>query len=348
MMTVPGVDFGRLVGWMDSQRLGEGPIEEPIQLGGGTQNILLQFRRGADNFVLRRPPLHKRPNSDNTMVREARVLSALRHSDVPHPRIIAACEDEAVLGAVFYLMEPVDGINPTVQLPGKYLTDPGWRRELGLSVADGAASVGAVDYRAVGLGDLGRVDGYLERQVARWRSQLESYRAFDGYGEPRLPGVEEISHWLDKHRPRTWRPGLIHGDYQLSNVLCWPDRPEVAAIVDWEMTTIGDPLVDLGWLLITWPGPNGPEVGTIGAKPWDGFPSREELVTRYASRSDRDLSALEWYEVLAGFKAGIVLEGTHARACAGQADESIGAHLHATAVGLFERAYERMGSEGRG
>lgn len=338
------VDLDRLGSWMDDQGLPPGPIEHIEPLGGGTQNVILRFERGGERYVLRHPPPHKRANSDETMRREARVLAALAGSDVPHPALIAACPDVDVLGSAFYLMEPVDGANPTVALPQPYLDDAAWRRELGLAMADGAAAVGHVDHVVVGLEDLGKPDGYLERQVARWRSQLDSYAEVDGYPGPDIPGVDAVGEWLDANRPTAWRPGLIHGDYHLANVLCAPDRPALAAIVDWELTTIGDPLLDLGWLLATWPDADGPTMSSVGVRPWDGFPEPDELVGRYAERSDRDLSAVAWYEVLACYKLGIILEGTHARAFAGKAPKETGDMLHATTLGLFERAHRRIGA----
>jgi aminoglycoside phosphotransferase (APT) family kinase protein len=216
-------------------------------------------------------------------------------------------------GAVFYLMEAVEGINP-----------------------------GAVDHVAAGLADVGRPDGFLERQVPRWRAQLRSYGDVPGYPGPGLPHVEEVARWLEAHRPATFRPGLVHGDYHLNNVLLATARPRVAAVVDWEMCTVGDPLLDLGWLLVTWPVdadelPAGPVAGGPLAEA-GGLPTPAELVEAYARHSERDLSAVAWYTVLAGFKLGIVLEGTHARAHTGQADRDTGERLHRAAVGLLARS----------
>jgi aminoglycoside phosphotransferase (APT) family kinase protein len=341
-VTIDGVDLQRLAEWMDGEGLAPGAIEYVELLGGGTQNTLMRFSRGGTDYVLRRPPIHKRENSDETMRREARVLAALAGSDVPHPALLAACPDEEVLGAAFYLMEPINGANPTVGLPQPYLDDRSWRWQLGLAMADGAASVGAVDHVAVGLSDLGKAEGFLDRQVARWRRQLDSYSSLAGYPGPDIPGVDQVGAWLDDNRPANWRPGLIHGDYHLANVLVSLDRPGLAAIVDWELTTIGDPLLDLGWLLATWPEPQGPAPGAVGARPWDGFPTAADLIARYAERSDRDLTALVWYEVLACYKLGIILEGTHARACAGLAPKPVGDMLHASTLGLFVRATARI------
>ena len=342
MATPNPVDLARLGAWMDDEGLPVGEITDVELLGGGTQNILLRFVRGGEPYVLRHPPPHKRANSDETMRREARVLAAIAGTGVPHPRLIAACGDESVLGAAFYLMEPVDGANPTVGLPQGYLDSSAWRHQLGLAMADGAASVGAVDHVAVGLSDLGRAEGYLERQVARWRAQLDSYAEVPGYPGPDIPGVDEVGEWLDDNRPTTWRAGLIHGDFHLANVLCSRRQPGLAAIVDWELTTIGDPLLDLGWLLATWPDGEGASTTSTSVEPWDGFPTPHELVRRYAERSDRDLSAVAWYEVLACYKLGLILEGTHARAFAGLAPRETGDALHASTVGLFRRALARI------
>lgn len=336
------VDLTALATWMDRRGLGEGPLAEVIQLTGGTQNILLRFTRAARPYVLRRPPKHLRDNSNETMRREARMLAALAETAVPHPRLIAACAEEEVLGAAFYLMEPVEGFNATVALPPLHVSDPAIRREMGFSLVDAVATLGAVDYRAVGLSDFGKPDKYLERQVARWRAQLQSYNDLAGWpGAAAIPGVEKVAAWLEAHRPAHFDPGIIHGDYHLANVMYRFDGPEIAAIVDWELTTIGDPLIDLGWLLATWPEPGAPPE-QAGVKPWRGFPSAEELVARYAASSARDLSHMTWYMVLACYKLGILLEGTYARACAGKAAKETGDMLHASTISLFERALRKI------
>lgn len=341
---IEGVDLDRLAAWMDGQGLGSGPLTDVTRLGGGTQNVLLRFTRSDRSYVLRRPPLSKRANSDETMRREARVLAALAGSDVPHPALIASCADVDVLGAAFFLMEPVDGRNPTLGLPETWGEDRAARRAFGLSMADALAAVGAVDHVAVGLGDLGRADGFLERQVARWGAHLASYAQLPGYGdEPRIDGTAEVGAWLDAHRPSHWSPGLMHGDFHLANVLADPTEPRVAAIVDWELTTIGDPLLDLGWLLSSWPARQRPSFAVGGAELADGLPTTTELLDRYADRTIRDLTGIRWYEVLACYKIGIVLEGTHARALAGQAPPETGDLLHRHATYLLARAQELIG-----
>lgn len=334
----PGVELAVLAAWMDAEGLGSGPLRDVEQLAGGTQNVLVHFRRGERSYVLRRPPLHKRANSDETMRREARVLAALAGSDVPHPGLIAACPATDLLGAAFYLMEPVDGFNPASGLPEPHRSDPAMRRAMGLSMVDAIAALALVDHEAVGLADFGKPDGWLERQVARWQGQLDSYAELDGYPGPDIPGVSEVSAWLEANRPATWQPGIIHGDFHFANVLVRHDAPDLAAIVDWELCTIGDPLLDLGHLLATWPPADGaPGAGGVGAG-IAGLPGKAELVDRYADRTGRSVEDVDWYHVLAAYRLGIILEGTHARAFAGKAPKEIGDLLHATTVGLFERA----------
>jgi len=210
--------------------------------------------------------------------------------------------------------------------------------------------LGAVDYIAVGLEGVGHPEGFLERQVPRWLSELDGYSKHEGYPGPDIPGLDDVAQWLEANLPAsTYRAGLSHGDYHFSNLMYRYDSADVAAIVDWEMTTVGDPLLDLGWLLATWPPPAGgdreqPGSFSVGGNlaAAGGLPTADEVVARYAAHSDRDLSAVAWYEVLACFKLGIVLEGTHARACAGKAPKPIGDMLHASTLGLFAHAVRRI------
>lgn len=326
--------------WMDARDLGGGPIEHPRLLPGGTQNILLRFARAGREYVLRRPPKHLRANSNETMRREARVLAALAGTDVRHPALIAGSPEEDVIGAAFYLMAPIDGFLPRDEMPDLHAGDRAIRHQMGLEMADAIAALGKVDYRAKGLENLGKIDGYLERQVPRWRAQLESYAEHAGWPGPAgLPGVDRIGAWLEANRPQDFRPGLIHGDFHFGNVLFRRDGPELAAIVDWELTTLGDPLVDLGGLLSGWP-PDGADTGPV--KPWPGFPTRQEIIDRYAEQSGRDVSSVDWFEVLACYKIGCILEGTYARACAGKAPKVTGDYLHNNTLGLFARALAKI------
>lgn len=346
-MTLP-IDVAALTRWMAEAGLGEGELVDPVLLAGGTQNILLRFTHRGRAYVLRRPPLHLRANSNETMRREARVLAALAGTAVPHPALIAACPDESVLGAAFYLMEPVEGFNPTTGLPPLHAGSPAVRHRMGLALVEGIAALGALDYRALGLTGLGRPENFLARQVDRWKAQLASYAELPGWpGPDEIPGVDKVADWLAANCPAQFTPGIIHGDYHLANVMYRFDSGELAAIVDWELTTIGDPLIDLGWLLATWPEGDPPDETAVSVHPWQGFPTAAELVEHYRARSTRDLSAIGWYGVLACYKLGIILEGTHARACAGKAPRETGDRLHASTLNLFRRALRWIDAGGR-
>ncbi|MCW2857776.1 MAG: aminoglycoside phosphotransferase [Marmoricola sp.] len=342
------VDLSALGTWMDSQGLPPGAFDDVTVLTGGTQNLLVRLSRGGRTYVLRRPPRHLRPRSNDNLRREARVLGALTGHGLPVPGLVAACPDDSVMGgAPFLLMDSMDGFNASTGLPGLHAGDPLIRHRMGLSAVEGLAALGAVDHEALGLGDFGRADGFLERQVPRWLGELASYDALEGYPGADLPGALELAQWLGTHLPTTYQPGILHGDFHLANLLFDRDGPELTAILDWEMATIGDPLLDLGWLLVTWPVDPGSEINVLVSSfaEQGGLATRAELVNRYAELSGRDLSAIDWYAALAGFKLGIVLEGTYARACAGKADRSLGEMFHKVACALIERA-EKFSTQG--
>ena len=338
------VDFAILGDWMDAQGLPRGEFEHVRPLAGGTQNMLIRFERGGRDYVLRRPPPHLRAASNDVLRRESRVLAALGGTGVRHPRFIAGCPDDTVMGgAVFFLMEPIEGFNQASGLPALHAGSASIRHDMVLDAAEAVAELGRVDHVAVGLEDFGRPEGFLERQVRRWTTELEGYSKFEGYPGPDIPGLADVARWLDEHRPASFEPGIMHGDYHLGNVMFSYDSARLVAIVDWEMCTIGDPLLDLGWLLVSAAG-----LLTTGAPPdpaapptlysLGGLPPRDEIIRRYAAGSSRDLSAATWYEVMACFKLGIILEGTHARACAGFAPREVGDRLHATTLSLFAGA----------
>lgn len=335
MPEIPGVDLDRLLAWMDASGLGTGPFTEVIALTGGSQNILVRLRRDSATYVLRRGPVHKRANTDETMRRETRVLAALAGSGVPHPALVAACPDEDVLGGAFYLMEPVVGFAPALDWPHPPHSDhPEHQHEMGLEMARAIGRLGSVDHLAAGLGGFGKPDGWLERQVSRWLKHLEGYRKVPGYPPDSLPHVPEIAAWLEAHRPRTWTPGIIHGDFHYANVLFDPVRPRLSAMVDWELATIGDPLLDLGHLLATWP----THFATVANFRPPGLPSRSEVIAEYAATLGRPVDDADWYEVLAAFRLAIIIEGTLVRAIEGKTPEANGRRLHTNAVGLLDRA----------
>ena len=332
--------------WMSEQGLGAGPVENVSEIVGGTQNIMLRFTRSGREYVFRRGPKHLRPVSNKVILRETKVLHALAGTDVPHPRLIAVCEDTSVLGdAVFYLMEPIEGFNAGQGLPPLHAGSPDIQHRMGISMASSLARLHAVDHVAVGLADFGKPDGFLERQVPRWRAELESYAELDGYPGHDIPALDAVADWLQTNLPARWSPGIMHGDYHAANVMFSPTGPEVVAIVDWEMCTIGDPLLDLGWMLATWYDPGHDSVLTNVLMEAGNLATPDELVERYAQNTTRDLTHIDWYTVLACFKLGIILEGSNARAAAGLAPKEIGDRLHIATVRLFERALAIMDGE---
>jgi aminoglycoside phosphotransferase (APT) family kinase protein len=336
-------DASKVAAWMSQQGLGEGPIENVAEITGGTQNVMLRFTRSGREYVFRRGPRHLRPVSNSVILRETRVLRALADTDVPHAALIAVCDDVDVLGdAVFYLMEPVDGFNAGAGLPALHASDAGVRHGMGLSMADAAARLGAIDHVAVGLADFGKPEGFLDRQVPRWLSELQSYSDFDNYPGPDIGDVDAVAGWLQERQPQYFQPGIMHGDYHAANVMFSPTGPDVVAIVDWEMCTIGDPLLDLGWMLATWYRPGHEPVLPNELMVAGDLAMPDELVARYAQNTGRDLSNIDWYAVMACFKLGIILEGSNARAAAGKAPREIGDMLHTATVRLFERAHRIM------
>lgn len=336
------LDWAALAPWIESAGLpGSGPVTEVTQLTGGSQNNLFLMQRGDARFVLRRPPRHLRANSNETMAREARVLAAIAGSNVPHPRLLAASTDGAVMGVNFYAMEPLEGFSPAGQLQGRYATDASWRRRMGEEFVSAAAALGGLDYQALGLENFGRPNDWHGRQVERWRSQLDGYRETPGYSETSLPHVDEVGRWLSDNVPADGRIGIIHGDFQWPNVMFSLQAPRISGLIDWELSTLGDPLLDLAWVLTSWREPGDPE-GGAGAKPvvepWDGFMSRAELTGLYGELSGRSMTSMPWFFVLACYKLACLLEGTYARSLIGKAPKEMGAYLHDYATWLMAKA----------
>jgi aminoglycoside phosphotransferase (APT) family kinase protein len=335
------VDLDALTRWLHAEGLGTGSIEDATLLKGGTQNILVRFCIDDRVHVLRRPPKVPRPASAANLLREARILGALTDQPVPSPALHATCADESVLGAPFFLMEAIDGFHAASDVPELQLSRADLRHRMGLSAVEGIAAVAALDHEALGLAGFGKPDGFLERQVGRWTRELESYADQDGYDPATFPDVTAISSWLQDGIPATFQAGIVHGDFHAANLLFAHDSGEVAAILDWEMATIGDPLLDLGWFVATWPSDRAPAVSAaVGQLASAGdLATRAELIEHYAKNSVRDLDRIDWYAVLACFKLAIVLEGTYARACAGKADRAVGDFLRSMALALVGQAH---------
>lgn len=337
-MNVKGVDLSAVCQFMDAAELGEGSLSDVAALSGGTQNIMIRFERSGRGYVLRRGPLHLRPHTNRAIIREMQVLQALAQTPVPHPGFIAGCDDPSVLGgAVFYLMEPVDGFNPLDGLPDAYASAPA-RRAAVLAAVDALASFAALEPASVGLDEIGNPAGFVERQVDRWLGDLAKYQQFEAYRGQLVDGVDEVASWLRRHQPTAWKPGLMHGDFHLANVMFCRDKPQVAAIVDWEMCTQGDPLLDLGWLIATGPDADSESLLENPLYEIDLGLTQNDMVQRYAAGFDRELSDIDWYVVLACFKLGIVLEGTYARSLDGLAPVETGQRLHHHCRLLIDRA----------
>jgi aminoglycoside phosphotransferase (APT) family kinase protein len=321
--------------WIREQGIGH-EINAIEPLTGGTRNIVVRMRLDDQDVVLRRPPAHPRPTSNKTMQREIAVLRTLAGSSVPHPELVAACDDLAVLGVVFYLMAHIEGFNPGTEVSDVYVRDSGVRHRAGLAFAESLAALSAAPWEGSDLATIKRPGPFLERQVPQWRAALDAYRHQDNYATDSLPAVDELADWIEETWPADCAPGIMHGDVHLNNVLLRWDRPEVAAFIDWEMCTVGDPLLDLGWMLICWPAEPDP-VGAGGPlASLGGLPSRAELYDAYRRAGGRPTAELKWYEALACFKLGVVLEGTWVRMLAGQASREAGERLHACALRLIQ------------
>jgi aminoglycoside phosphotransferase (APT) family kinase protein len=306
------LDVGALEGWMDRSGLpGAGEPIEVSFISGGSQNEILEIRRGALHAALRKPPANAPAPRDEGILREWRIIEALTGSDVAHTDAIAVCTDAAVLGRPFYLMGFVDGWSPMNHptLPEPFGTSPEAREGLAYQLVDGIVEMGRFDWRGAGLGDLGRPDGFHDRQVERWM------RFYDRIKGREIPGLPEATAWLAAHRPIDFVPGLMHGDYQFANVMFGHGAPaRLAAIVDWEMGTIGDPKLDLAWVLGRWPDDTAAEPNAMGYIDLSGMPGRDTVLDYYARMSGRQVDDFDYYLVLANWKLAIVLEQGYQRA----------------------------------
>ncbi len=306
------------------------------RIRGGHSNETFFVTRGEAQWVLRRPPRGPLLPTAHDVAREYRVLHGLIQTEVPVPRPVLLCEDTSVIGAPFYLMERAQGVVIRETLPPAFAADEAARAGLGYELVDRLAQLHAVDYAAVGLGDLGKPAGYLERQLRRWTGQLDASR-----NRP-LPDLDAVTEWLAAHLPASPPATIVHGDYRLDNAMYAPEPPaRIVAIFDWEMATLGDPLADLGYLLSFWMEPGDPTTALedswrVTALP--GFATRAQLVARYAERTGRLLSDVPFYVALAIWKLAVLLEGSYKRHLAGTTDDPFFATLGAGVPALASRA----------
>jgi aminoglycoside phosphotransferase (APT) family kinase protein len=322
-----------LLAFLDEHDLGDGePVIRPI--GDGHSNATYLFDRGGARFVLRRPPRPPIPPSANDMLREAQVLRALE-GRARVPRVLAVCEDEAVLGAPFYVMEEVIGHVVTDAMPVG-LDSPQERLRTAHELIDALVEIHGVDWRAAGLEGFGKPDGYLERQLRRFRGLWDHNKTRE------IPAVENVGAWLETNLPASPAATIVHGDYRLGNVLLAPEPPStIAAVLDWEMSTIGDPLADLGYFCTLYVERDDPSLGKFelsSATREEGWPTRAELIARYEERSGRSMTDIRWYQTLALWKSIVFMEGNFRRASSGMSDDPYLKAFGDGVVGLAERA----------
>jgi aminoglycoside phosphotransferase (APT) family kinase protein len=286
-------------------------------IGEGHSNVTFLLSSG---LVLRRPPRGPLPPSAHDVLREARLLRALEATPVRVPTVLAVCEDPNVIGAPFYLMERVAGEVITDSIPAP-LDTPAQRARIAEQLIDALVELHRVDWTRLDLEGFGKPTGYLERQLRRFSGLWEHNRT------RALPQVDEVGRWLGVNLPQSPQATIVHGDFRLGNTMFASARParlaRLVAILDWEMATIGDPLADLGYLLMHWTQP-GDQLGKFNAHNvtlLSGFPTRAELIARYEKRSGRSMQAVDWYVTLALWKAVVFMEGNYKRAVAGSTDD---------------------------
>jgi aminoglycoside phosphotransferase (APT) family kinase protein len=327
------IDQGQLEDWFAQEVDGAQPPLDFERIAGGRSNLTYGVTDSAGRrWALRRPPLGKRLASAHDMAREHRILAALGPTNVPVPPVVALCEDDAVNGAPFYVMEFVDGpILRTRQEAEAAFEEPD-RAAIGERVVDTLDAIHAVDPDAVGLGELGKKEDYVARQLHRWQGQWEKSKMRE------LPLVDDVHDRLARRIPEQGPATIVHGDYRLDNMILSPSG-EIAAVVDWELCTLGDPLADVGMLLVYWSEP-GDEFMPLFDPPTTatGFPDREAVRRRYEERSGRDLGEIDFYVALACWKLAIILEGVFSRYAAGQYGKD--AEAYEQFAGIVERLVE--------
>jgi aminoglycoside phosphotransferase (APT) family kinase protein len=338
-------DPERLTPWLDAHvpELGNGPLTIG-QIHNGTSNVILTLDRGGPEMILRRPPAVPPPGSEKTVLREARVLTALNGTAVPRPHCYAACADPELIGAPFYVMERCDGWAAELRDGRIYHRAPFDQApdEAGIAYAmvDGLIELAKVNYKAVGLEDFGKPDNFLARQVDRWERQIRSYPELYGSEWRELAGFAYARDWLRDNVPGDFRAGIMHGDVGTPNALFAFDKPaRLTALIDWELSTIGDPLIDLAWFSGRLRDEERPdEIAANVLYNSANFPTRQELARHYAAGTGRDLANFAYYCVLAAYKAGCILEYKVAQSTAGILPRETGVFFDKLVRASFERA----------
>ncbi len=323
--------------FLDEHGLGSGEIRaEPI--GEGHSNVTYLIERAGTEMVLRRPPRPPLPPSAHDVLREARLLSALRDTPARVPEVLAVCPDEQVIGCPFYVMERIEGEVIVASVPAG-LDTPTLRREIGEELIEALAEIHGVDWMKAGLQGFGKPTGYLERQLRRFTGLWEINKTRE------IPTIEQVGWWLSEHLPESGPATIVHGDYRLGNTIFAAEPPvRLRAVLDWEMATIGDPLADLGYLCMMWTEGGDPRGGMReylgGVTRREGFPTRGELIELYERRSGRSMADLRWYTTLALWKSAVFMEGNYKRALAGATDDP---YLKQFGDGVIELANQAEG-----
>ncbi len=313
-----GIDLEALAAYLPGRiPAAEGTLTGEL-ISGGRSNLTYFIRSSHGEWVLRRPPLgHVLPTAHD-MAREYRVITALGSTNVPVPKTVLLCEDQSIIGAPFYIMERAFGVVVHEDLPEGFAPVPADRRRMSEAFVETLVRLHAVDYDAVGLGSFGRPDGYLERQIRRWGEQWDRSKTRE------LPELEELRRRLQLALPASPAPTIVHGDYRIENMFfAEGDAGQVNAVLDWEMSTLGDPLTDLGYALMYWVEAGDSAVRQAAIEKGvvtmnQGFMTRAELVAEYEKRSGRPVANIEFYSALASYKLAIIVEGIRARYLAGE------------------------------
>ncbi len=313
----PLVVLEPLLAFLDDAGIGSGELQiEPI--GDGHSNVTYAVRRGDRRFILRRPPRGPLPPSAHDVLREARVIGALGPTAARVPQVLAVGDDAAIIGAPFFIMEQVDGEVISSELPAIF-DPPEERRRIGEQLIDALVELHGVDWRAAGLEGFGKPTGYLERQLRRFGGLWQHNRTRE------LEDVDAVGNWLQANLPESGEATIVHGDYRLGNVIFEAQAPaRLAAILDWEMATIGDPLADLGYFATLYVDSDDPPLGMFELNAMtreEGFPLRAELIARYEQGSGRAMTDIRWYQTLALWKTVVFMEGNYKRAISGSTDD---------------------------
>jgi len=311
------------------------------QFGGGKANLTYLIRFGNREFVLRRPPLGPIPPGAHDMRREHRVLSVLHRRFPPAPRSLLLCEDETVIGAVFIVEERRRGFVIRDDIPPEFAGRRELNRRIGFALVDALADLHRVPPAEVGLGDLGRPEGYVERQLSGWVRRWQAAQGGE-QADRAAADMQPVLDWLGRNLPASGGAALLHNDYRLDNCLLDAADPgRIEAVLDWDMCTQGDPLADLGYVLNYWVEPGDPEEWReIAAMPtWrDGFPSRVEAIERYAARTGFDVASIGWHQVFAAFKLAVIIQQIYIRFVRGQTQDQRFRYYYRRVLGLAAKA----------